>query len=960
MASAEILNFGNLPGSPSAAPAILGRSPGIDQDLADEVVRLCKGWGQSLALNKVQPAILSFPVKAKPKFVAKGAYAVIRVKDQGGQLFQVAILSQSDYAAFGYNPFALVEAGAFPDGDPCAVLSRLNLKPQSGVLPVSPPPSPDDVGMVDEALHQLLASHKLYLPIEHSTAESDRCLSLLIEVMPVALKKQLRFASFAPSLANGYHLAATATDGCQFSGWQRLMMTLVGGTLLDNQDRYVKKVRDCLAFGDLSVIKEQSRLLSLNRKNTEINKPTVPRVHPPIVAPVAATVTPKHTAHRQRPVPKSAPQRNAARPQLGQMRGSRRQLPGPVVAVLVMAMTLTGGWTYLEFFHGGGPVQWDELITLPGQWEESNQPRVASLLEVPNVGEVYHRQIKKIHRAGMIPGLNQETDQRRGLVNLKTQAAVPLLEQVDLFLELSDAGIRQGSRPDREAQRLISLTHQGQVLEVEMARLELAWHSLSSGVNWEDLHHLSDGRVGARRDSLQRAMPSALKAAAKDMKFGSRRKELGFGTLQVAGMSQLLVLFQANRYSKQWSRDLYRAAESVSPSASTMTRAYRNSAFTLVRLKNAEHQEAFINGAFVKELKPGMWPEDKVADILPGLRREVGKFNRNEAPPLLAGTLQLYQTLGSPVLVAEELATGKQSMAGLQENLAVQFDPEVYENYLQRIRYQAGLKNPELYPSKQQPCLPEFESLRQGWASDTQWQEQYAQQEVPFLKRWAGYEKDQAQQSLLADMSGFETTWNEVQKQVEKLRTQAEAGRDWTAVWVDLDRLLASGLAEGATLADQDPTLTSRYQQLQVLKQQVSLSHPLDLRLVTVRFNQDQLVEPEKVVFEFQIEPGGVIHSSEPFAIGPAAPAGSGWVGTTALDMTVHLSPEQSFKGVVKMASSGETLLNIEYPSLSERVGPGALARPRAADEGSLLIKTQDSWWRSLEIPHGNASTPAL
>ena len=936
MAVVEYLNYGCLPGSPGTTPGILGRSTGIDQILADEIVRLCKGWGQPSSLKESLPALLSFPLKARSNFAAKGAYAVIRVHGISDLIFQIAVLSRSDYSTFGFNPFALIEAGVFPAWDPAAVVSRRTIKPVAGPLPLSPPPSPDDVGLVDEALHQLLASHKLYLPIEEPSADSDRCLALLIEVIPVALKQQLRFASFAPSSANGYHLAATATDGCNYSGWQRLMMTLVGGALPDNLDNYVKKVRDCLAFGDLSVIREQSRLVSLSREKPEFSPPPKPRPPTQVVTPVIASVTPTRKKVRpKRTMTRPAAGREGASSNLGRLRGSRRQLPGFVIGLLVLAVTLGGGWSYLEFFHSGGGIKWDELISWPGQGEETNSPRVASLLEVPNVGAVYQRQIKKIHRAGMIPGLNKETDQRRGLANLKVEAALPLLEQVDLFLELSAAGIRQGSRPDREAVRLKALAHQGKVLEVELARLELAWHSLSSGVNWEDLNNLSDKRVVARRDSLHKVHPKALKAAALDMNFESRLKKLGFATGQVGGMSQLLVLFQASQWSEKWSRDLYRAAEMVSPSASIMTRAYRNSAFTLVRLKKAEHQEAFRTGAFAKELKKGVWPGENVADILPDLRREVGKFSANEAPPLLAGTLQLYQVLDNPMPTVAELVAGKNSLKLLNENPAVLFDPEVYENYLERLRYQAGLKNPALYPVHEQ-----------------------AQLDSPFLKKWAKHEKLMAQQSLLSHLSQFDETFSQAREQVKKLRDTAEKGRDWTAVWVDLDQLLDKGLEEGSTLLNQDHSVATRMEQMHTWRARMGTQRSLKLNLVTVRMDQNYLDESEKVVFEFQVMPEGKIYRSESFTVGPAAPEGSGWVGTVAFKAAVPLSPEDEFRGTIRSVASGSELVKVEYPSLSDRVGPGALARPRSGQGGKLLIKTEDSWWRGLHLPEMKKSPP--
>lgn len=957
MAMVEILKYGKLPGSPGATAGVLGRSSGINQDIADEVVRYCKGWGQPPVMEKSRPAILSFPLKAKAGFAAQGAYAVVKIEGTTDPTFQVAVLNQGDYAAFGYNPFAILEAGVFPAWDPGAVPGRRTLKRQSENLSISPPPSPADVGMVDEALHQLLTSHKLYLPIEKATAESDRCLALLLEVMPVALKQQMRFASYAPSPANGYHLAATVTSGCEFSGWQRMMMTLVGGALPDNLDRYVKKVRDCLAFGDLEVIRDECRTLPLGRQGSEIKHRPAPQDRNPIVTPVVAATPPKKTT-RPKQISKQPIRHGGDKANLARLRGGQRQLPGAVIGMLVMAVSLGVGWTYLEFFHGGGGIEWNELVSLPGQREDSDESRVASLLEVPNVGSVYDRQIKKIHRAGLIPGMNQETDQRRGLVNLKNEAAVPLLGQIDLFLELSAAGIRQGSRPDRESERLKALVHQGRVLEVETARLELGWHSLSSGVNWNDLKNLSDTSVAARRDSLRRAQPSALRAAAVDMNFEDRSRKLNLATKQVAGMSQLLVLFQTPQWSSQWSRDLYKAAEMVSPSASSITRAYRNSAFTLVRLKNAEHVDSFLAGAFVGELGSGIWPGEKVADILPGLKRETGKFSGNEVPPLLAGTLEVYQCLNSPLSVVDNLASGKVTMEKLENNPAVLFDPEVYGNYLERLYYQAGLVNPDIIPQNEQQNILAFESFRKSLPSENQWDEEVARQNRPFLTRWARYEQGLVQQNLLSSFSKFDAAENEVKQLVEKIRGQAAGGKDWTAVWVDLDDVLERALTEGQSLAAAELPVADRVQDLEILQMQLRARRLLQLKQITVRLDQINLSGPEKAVFEFQTLPGGEIFRSETFVIGPAAPTGSGWVGSVALSVGVQLSAREKFQGIVRSVVSGRELVRVLYPALGERVGPGALARPRTGEGGSLLIKIEDNWWSDLSLPGPKEEAP--
>ncbi len=966
MAFVEILKFGKPARSMGGTPVMLGRSSGINQDLADEIVRLCKGWGKPPSGENLRPVIMSFPLKARSKSLPGDVFAVLKVEAGSDPGIQAVVLSNSDYSSYGYNPFAVAQAGAFPLWDSETVSGRRTIQKKQAQLIISPPPSPEDVGLVDEALHQLLVSHKLYLPIGNPTEESDRCLALLLEVIPEAMKKQLRFASFAPSPANGYHLAATATQGCEFIGWRRLMMTLVGGALTNSLETYVKQVRDCLAFGDISVIREDNRLVSLGAASSSPQaSETRPHASANQGVVTAATKTvaqasPRQFQQTQQRVTRPKGKRSISKPtpQLAHLRGGRRQLPGAVVVLLVLVLTAGGGWTYLEFFHGGGGIPWSELVTLPEFLSEQGKDRVASLLEVPNVGAVYTRQIKRISRAELIPGLSPETDQRRGLVQLKEDAAVPLLQQVDLFLELAGAGINQGKRTDRENERMRSLTSQGQVLAVELARLELAWHSLSLGVNWQDLGHLSDLAVLARRDSLHLKSAAALRVAAEDMKFGKRRDRLLYSLEQVRGMSQLLTLFEADHWSDQWSKDLFQAAETVSPSVSPMTRAYRNSAFALVRLKNAEHSPFFAASAFSATIDNNYWPSSEVADILPGLRKQVGKFGDNAAPPLLAGTMALYQLLENPKKTVSGLASGQNQIDRYRENAAVQFDPEVYENYLQRLHYQAvqqciqsGAECSSLGSESVLANLASFAEKKSYGLTADQWDAWSRTQENPFLQRWAHHEVAQREQKLQIKRSEFGNHCQDVWTLVQEVKAKAGKGANWSENWVSLVGKVAVSWSLGQELLVEDPSISHQLDELENLRKALRQSHLLDLGTVTVRLDQSAQSEPTEVVFEYRVLPEGRILRSQPFLIGPAAPAGSGWVGTVILNRSSNVASWTSFQGKVRSITSGQELLVVHYPSLEDGGGPGELSRPKSGPGGNLRIKMDENWWKNVRLP---------
>ena len=196
---------------------------------------------------------------------------------------------------------------------------------------------------------------------------------------------------------------------------------------------------------------------------------------------------------------------------------------------------------------------------------------------------------------------------------LRDRAAGPLEDQVRLFAKLAADGIQQGGRPDREIQRMGSLADQGAVIRNEIERLELAYYSLASATYWRDLNELDDREVSARRDSLRSADRNALDDACGDLWSSDPRPVLADALTSVNGMSALLDLFQAEHWSPAWEKKVEEAAGKVSPTASTMTRAYRNSAFSFLRIKKAERQSAHRNLPYRNEFTNGAWPSPSVA-----------------------------------------------------------------------------------------------------------------------------------------------------------------------------------------------------------------------------------------------------------------------------------------------------------------------------------------------------------
>ena len=262
---------------------------------------------------------------------------------------------------------------------------------------------------------------------------------------------------------------------------------------------------------------------------------------------------------------------------------------------------------------------------------------------------------------------------------------------MELFAKLAADGIQQGSRPDRETQRMRSLANQGLVLENELARLELAWYSLAAGVFWQDLNTLSDAMVNARRDSLARVEKGVLEDARRDLGTMEAKVVLDQTRGHVDGMASLLTLFEAKSWSSEWEKKLARAAGQVSTTASRMTRAYANSAFALVRLKKAERKADQTILPFRSGIQDEVWPSAEIRSILTNLRAQTVMFSNGQAPHLLTGTLELYSALKKPATLAAESAQSGKVLGGLVTNRAVRFHPEAYQNFLERIRYEAAM-----------------------------------------------------------------------------------------------------------------------------------------------------------------------------------------------------------------------------------------------------------------------------
>jgi hypothetical protein len=997
----EQLVYGIDSAGNSSSRTLLGMSSGMGREVAGEIQRFCDGWGHAPALGLRHPALLSFPLENTMSSQRGRLYAVIRVEPGTMPVFHAAVLSDAAYAKLGYNPFTLSSAEFFIWGwRPGVAVERVQVSPEALSNPEVLPVCADDLGLVDEALHKLLAEGALQLPIEQALGSSDRALALILAALPPSLRKNQRFASFATSGFNNYTLAAREKEGSSFAGWKRWFMAQPDVPMDGVRAEYVQAVRDCLKAGDLKRLESASVELernlprsgreglgSANRNpaletttpGAEIALPGTTRPSGRTAAkPLATSSAVREDAYR--PVRGAGPAkpirtgtasgdagdrprvRRSARARLVRQpvrisQVGNRKLPGSIAMTVVFVVAGLAAYTWLS--HGGqdGGFGW---AVLKDRVTGAAPSRTASLLEVVNVGRTYNRLVKKVAQSGF-GGLvdTGSRDRNAALGTLQVEAAAPLLQQVELFLQLAQEGIQQGNRPDRETRRLESLAGQGEVLLQEMTRLEMAWYSLSTGADWTDLGDMPDQTVRTRRDSLLRHSPEALADAGRELGTVDVRKRFQLAKGQMEGMRALLVLFQERQWSQAWEDELYRAAELVSPSASGMTRAYRNAAFVLVRLKKAERLAAHRNLPFAEELGESDWPCAEVQDVLPSLRKQVRKFAAGESPDLLTDVANMYAYLGKPMDLVMSATDSPATLTKLEKSTCYTFDPASYQDYVARIRFEAAStmmeSNPEsltdVYLIDRQGASDDvFRQALQQPLNPQLWEE-LAQQDMPaFFARWADRQAHRARESLFVRQQDFDQNYRDCIELMAVLDRRIVAGQDWTGSWLDLSEKVSA--ARGGLVGDDggDRVRAGRLARLDTLSTEMNQGRSLPLANVTVRLNRDDLAAEAVVVLKFRIEPDGQELVSSPFALGPAAPAGSGWVGTGSLDWSPVVYPDSGFQAEVQIEATGETLLEVDWASLNQRMGAGALCRPREGAAGSVKFRLDPDYWSELSL----------
>ncbi len=962
---------------------ILAQSPGLGKSVAGEIRQLCEGWGVAPVAGLDRPALISMPLKNSLASMRGRLYTIIQVGTGPEPTHHAIVITEADYAAFGHNPYALPRAFDFLGGWRVGIiLDRRAFDEVPDTAIVVGPPEQADLAVVTESLRQILVKGRIQLPLTQPGIESDHVLALIIAGLPNPLRRELRFASFTASESNNHTLCAMSTPNCTFRGWQRLLLAEVAAIVPEEVDAYANKVGACITAGDLPGLcrqgRDQTTIPGARKPEGALDpiRPTAaavprrsapprPEQPPRPSVPPARTMSSKGQAkasENNRKTPRKTPRKAPRTSRLVQagtalrVRGGGRPRRGRVVPMVVAGVLMVAAlWWRMPDLEQLVMDRWDGFAGRSA----AEGDHATTLLQVIDVGAVYDREIQRLSQAGFMGHGDGQRDRHRAIVTLQTDVAAPLLKQTDLFTALAAEGIQQAGRPDRELARMSSLDAQGIMLDQELKRLELAWLSLSRGIDWQDLGQLGDKEVSARRDSVRRTDKTAIAAAARELGTVEATRRIAKARRQVAGMADLLTLFQATTWSPRWEKKLATAAERVSPRASSATRAYRNSAFAFMRLKRAERIQAAHDIVYTEDFRDGVWPAREVADVLPDLRQEVARFGRNAAPSLLSGTLDLYSALAKPASLARKAAQGD-ALAKLAANPAVRFDPETYADQFARIRFEAagelletGVDStglPEhLFRAGETEMVRRFHTNLNGDADAQVWWAEQELQAQPFLARWAGRLAKEAFHTAQERQQGFDAAWSECVRLQRLVRSRAIGGTDWTAVWLDLHEQVGQTLDDYARDLGGDPRRASRLAQLAEVKGALEESRELVLDAVTIRLPQGALDAPVAVTLELGFGDAGGFRRSSPLTVGPSAPAGSGWVGTADLGWHLPVGMDDALSGRV-LGTDGEEIFAVQYPSLRERVGAGALARARGDAGFTISFQVDVAWWHGLEL----------
>lgn len=932
MAVVEQLVFGLRPDGDSGR-VVLGVSPGISREGSDEIVRLCESWGAVPEEGLRRPALLAFPLTVRQSSLTGELHVVIRVASGRQPIYHALVLSRRDFQEFEFNPFTLALEDVFLDRwDPDVPLARREIRPGSFAPVVSPPPGESDIGSADEAVRQMLANKGLLLPLERPTSDSDRFLALVIAGLPRALRQELRFASWAASAANRYTLAAMFKDMALFTAWQPFLMTSVLGQLDESCEDYLGQLRRCLAAGDLSGLERLSATahLDLARAHVGARRPTPKAVTATISernlrkledqAPPAAGTRPSAPPPRRShyaPVtatlqPVNAPPRHLARPRSTRRRPTQR-VRRALAALLSLAIVGAGAYYLWTSGH------WTRLPGLAGG-------KVRLQIDAPHgivdVASLYQAALKGIQEGRAMGGSSADSGQRRRGLEVLHQASQLLEAQGRDYMQEADQTLDGAAQNGSGSVPPERLHERGRILARELRRLALAQFSLRQHVDWRDVADLEPRALEARFDSLLAHRQGGANLEPELGEVDRLLRGVDVRIRQLDGLTALQTLLGAERWEPQWNRRCEAAIDDLGGVRQDHARRLRADALALVRLKQAEHATDLGECAFREDYTPQTLTTAAVADVLPALYAQVRAREAGARPPLVSATADLYAGLAQAADGEVSLERHAELVTALAANRAVAFDPAAYADHVARVRYLLferlladGLP-PDSLP---QVCFAggfaqeylDFQHAREVGLDGEGWRRVADAVTDPFLGRWATRRARAVEAAARAQQATFAADFSDLEVQRLNLLQLVASGADGAATWVELARA-ATRLrdAYATTLAPGTPE-AARWDRVARLAAALESPPALSLAGVTVRMDAEQLGEPRDVIVELAVGDEAPRRSSA-LRLGPAAPAGTGWVGTGPVQWTLRPALGTALVVQVLSAADGTVLASLD------------------------------------------------
>ncbi len=965
MAVFHTMDFVTDPGVAGGKPQAVEIDGRLSSHLYEQVAAAHEGWSAATRTGLTAPVVSTFPLKDLQESDAEKLYAVTVTWCEQEIRHKCFLVPAAEYKLCGYNPFRfLAESGLEGFPSPPAPFSAESMGRAIDA---------DSIALVAEGLQQFLVRGKLHLPLDAPNSVCDRILALMVMAMPQHARVRLRFTSFSPTEPWAWTLAAVRQPGGSIVDWKRRVLNLMDDDLVESGAAYIRSVRDCLAAGDQRGLEELTSHNAFQPGVKAKSRPagqTMPERLAPGACPQAMSGKPS-SFQGQKPViggletkKSPAPKRSRVVLERRKLRNitladSRRtrKIPRKVLSALVVLLAgilgwgagLIPGWSLAELKHR---VVW-------GSQEISVSTASSPLLSVVDVSRSYDETLVE-YLSGR-GSQNQKEDKARlaALSALDKRAGEPLARQIETYLAVVKKGIQQGGQPGREVRRLDALSQEGHDLDRDLVRLELAWYSLATGVCWRDLGTIGDSQLSARYDSLATEHVNFRWEGTSTLDIQGLADQLKQAMGQAEAMTQLVDLFRATSWSRPWQQELKSAANLVSPAASPVTRAYRNCAFALCRLKDAEHTPESLQVPFGQGWQEGTWPAVTVRTQLPTLRRMAGMFGQGQAPAVVAGTVEIYSLLEDIGQAASRAAAEPEFWLHLHANPAVAFDPMVFDDVLGRLRFEA--LRPSLDRGIPPRSWPEHLTTQAGameivefygvMATDRNpdtWRSYAGEITDPFLSRWGAHLAETYGAAERGDLVSFASAWNEMIDGSAAVRAQAAANEDWTATWLDL-HTSALDLLDRYVLAFRDnPVCLAQVAMASNLL--ATMSSPLTVRMTgaTIMLGQDP--GARSLVMELQVQPGDRKPLRQALAPAERAETGDGDLHAD-LDWTLQLDPQQWVTVKVLDEATHVVLLETVCPALLERVGPGGFTRPLTTQEGTVRFTVAPGLWRQLKLP---------